>query len=230
MYFESLETRLLAHIRAKVVSGEVTERGLARLTGISQPHLHNVLKGVRSLSIEMADQIMRRLRITVLDLMEEKDLAALAPPRASATSRYREVPFLEGEIGPGRPFPAQASLYQRYPFAASDLATLVHPVTARLADDPVMRNLFRANDLVLLDEAEMHRLRPVPTGYYVIDGRGTSMIRHVIRESGVLLLFTDNEPGGDRAFISLADRNILDVVKARVVWIGHYLEPLPSAT
>jgi hypothetical protein len=178
----------------------------------------------------MADQIMRRLRITVLDLMEEKDLAALAPPRASATSRYREVPFLEGEIGPGRPFPAQASLYQRYPFAASDLATLVHPVTARLADDPVMRNLFRANDLVLLDEAEMHRLRPVPTGYYVIDGRGTSMIRHVIRESGVLLLFTDNEPGGDRAFISLADRNILDVVKARVVWIGHYLEPLPSAT
>ena len=79
MYFESLETRLLAHIRAKVVSGEVTERGLARLTGISQPHLHNVLKGVRSLSIEMADQIMRRLRITVVDLMEEKDLAGLAP-------------------------------------------------------------------------------------------------------------------------------------------------------
>ena len=204
MYFESLETRLLAHIRAKVVSGEVTERGLARLTGISQPHLHNVLKGVRSLSIEMADQIMRRLRITVVDLMEEKDLAGLAPPRASATSRYREVPLLEGEIGPGRPFPAQTSLYQRYPFAA--------------------------NDLVLLDEAELHRLRPVPTGYYAIDGRGTSMIRHAIRESAVLLLFTDNEPGGDRAFISLADRNILDVVKARVVWIGHYLEPLPSAT
>ena len=220
MYFESLETRLLAHIRAKVVSGEVTERGLARLTGISQPHLHNVLKGVRSLSIEMADQIMRRLRITVVDLMEEKDLAGLAPPRASATSRYREVPLLEGEIGPGRPFPAQTSLYQRYPFAANDLATLVHPVTARV----------RANDLVLLDEAELHRLRPVPTGYYAIDGRGTSMIRHAIRESAVLLLFTDNEPGGDRAFISLADRNILDVVKARVVWIGHYLEPLPSAT
>jgi hypothetical protein len=64
----------VAHIRERVRSGEVTERGLARKTGISQPHIHNVLKGTRLLSLGMSDQILRQLRIDLVDLIEPGDL------------------------------------------------------------------------------------------------------------------------------------------------------------
>lgn len=49
---------LIRHLRGRLYNGELTERSLARVTGISQPHLHNVLKGKRLLSIPKLDQIL----------------------------------------------------------------------------------------------------------------------------------------------------------------------------
>jgi plasmid maintenance system antidote protein VapI len=57
-----------------VRSGDATERGLARLTGVSQPHMHNVLKGKRLLSPEMADQIVGQLHLDLLDFIEPGEL------------------------------------------------------------------------------------------------------------------------------------------------------------
>jgi plasmid maintenance system antidote protein VapI len=57
-----------------VRSGDATERGLARLTGVSQPHMHNVLKGKRLLSVEMADQVVGQLHLDLLDFIEPGEL------------------------------------------------------------------------------------------------------------------------------------------------------------
>jgi hypothetical protein len=74
MDFSKLHQRLIAHVRARVHSGELTERGLARITGVSQPHVHNVLKGARALSMQTADTIMRELRVDLLELIEAGEL------------------------------------------------------------------------------------------------------------------------------------------------------------
>jgi transcriptional regulator with XRE-family HTH domain len=76
MTFHELQRRLLDRLRRRIRSGEVTERGLAKLSGISQPHLHNVLKGKRVLSVEMADEILHNLGLNVLDLVEPEELEA----------------------------------------------------------------------------------------------------------------------------------------------------------
>ena len=73
MYFELLQLRLIAHVQDRVQRGELTERGLARRTGISQPHLHNVLKGVRVLSPQIGDVLLRHLHITLLDLLKDEE-------------------------------------------------------------------------------------------------------------------------------------------------------------
>jgi transcriptional regulator with XRE-family HTH domain len=73
MDFACLQGRLVARIREQVRGGEWTERGLARRTGLSQPHIHHVLKGTRTLSIDSADQILRELGIDLLDLIEPAD-------------------------------------------------------------------------------------------------------------------------------------------------------------
>ena len=74
MTFHDLQQRLLEVLRHRVRSGAATERGLARDMGISQPHLHNVLKGRRLLSTEKADEVLRRLQLDVLYLIEPEEL------------------------------------------------------------------------------------------------------------------------------------------------------------
>jgi len=72
--FHQQQRRLIAHLRELVRNGDATERSLARLTGVSQPHMHNVLKGKRLLSLEMADQVLAQLHLDVLDFIEPGEL------------------------------------------------------------------------------------------------------------------------------------------------------------
>jgi len=74
MDFHELQGRFVVFLRERVRSGELTERGLARLTKVSQPHIHNVLKEKRLLSIDTSDKILRRLRMDLLDLIRPEDL------------------------------------------------------------------------------------------------------------------------------------------------------------
>jgi transcriptional regulator with XRE-family HTH domain len=73
--FAELQRRLVAHLREKVRNGDITERRLARITGVSQPHMHNVLCGKRSFSMEMADQVLGALRNDLVDFLEPAEIA-----------------------------------------------------------------------------------------------------------------------------------------------------------
>lgn len=73
MDFQELEQRFIEHLRRRIRNGELTERQLARMSGISQPHVHNVLNGKRLLSMELADTIIQVLRIDLLDLITPEE-------------------------------------------------------------------------------------------------------------------------------------------------------------
>jgi transcriptional regulator with XRE-family HTH domain len=77
MDFQELERRFIEHLKQRIRSGDLTERKLARLTGISQPHVHNVLKGKRTFSMAMADTILHVLRVDLLDLIEPEEVAEI---------------------------------------------------------------------------------------------------------------------------------------------------------
>jgi transcriptional regulator with XRE-family HTH domain len=74
MTFGDLHERLIENLRQRVRSGEMTERGLARATGVSQPHIHHVLSGKRLLSAVTADRILGQLHMDLLDLIELEEL------------------------------------------------------------------------------------------------------------------------------------------------------------
>jgi transcriptional regulator with XRE-family HTH domain len=73
--FRTLRTRLIHAVNARVQNGEFTERGLAKLLGISQPQIHNVLKGARNLRWELADRLLGNLGMTVSELLQGENLA-----------------------------------------------------------------------------------------------------------------------------------------------------------
>jgi plasmid maintenance system antidote protein VapI len=73
--FHTLRTRLVAAVNARLQNGEFTERGLAKILGASQPHMHNVLKGTRTLQWDLADRLIAQLEMKLLDLWTEEELA-----------------------------------------------------------------------------------------------------------------------------------------------------------
>ena len=212
-------------VRRRIRNGELTERRLARMTGISQPHVHNMLKGVRVLSPEMADRILRELHFDVHQL-----LCPDSSKRSAGTRAVEFVSVFEGALGPGHPFPARMGASE-YPFPAEDLADLTEPRLVRLAADPALGDAFLPGDLALLDH-DPGRLRdPDHNTLFAVDLGEHGLVRRVQHDGRRLLLTAPAaQAGSEKQWIPLTSRTILNVVKARVVWIGRKLEPLPIAT
>ncbi len=94
MSFGSLLDLAIAEIRRRVRNGDWTERSLARSAGLSQPHVHNALKGRRTPSPAAVDRIMRASGISLAELVAlekcrtcQRRMVAQVRPRDSATSR-----------------------------------------------------------------------------------------------------------------------------------------------
>ncbi len=228
MIFQELQARLVAALKARLQNGELTERRLARLTGISQPHMHNVLKGARILSPEAADRVLRCLRLLVLDLITAPELHRVACSQCPGRGDYREVPILEGWLGPGLPLPTAIDPAHRCPFPRPFVAALADPVVARLTADASMIAVVRHNDLVLLDRSQHSRSWPDEEGLYVVSRRGEGLIRRLRTQDRRVFFGTDAGPGwpGTWEEMLLENSHVLDIVRARVVWIGRYLRRL----
>lgn len=74
--FRDLQDRLIFFVVMKIRNGEFTERRLARVLGVSQPQLHNVLKGARPLKPEFADCLLKHFEIGAIDLLSQAELSA----------------------------------------------------------------------------------------------------------------------------------------------------------
>lgn len=90
--FRVLQTRLLKIINERIKNGEVTERGLAKLLGISQPQIHNVLKGARKLSVELADRLLWAFGLTLIDVLQDEEIAQEHAARQIAAGQFVRVP------------------------------------------------------------------------------------------------------------------------------------------
>jgi plasmid maintenance system antidote protein VapI len=77
MNFNDMRERLRAELADRIKGGWITERGLARLAGISQSHVHHVLCGKRGVSMEMADRLMGCLNMSLVDLMRDEDRSSV---------------------------------------------------------------------------------------------------------------------------------------------------------
>lgn len=93
MYISDLLEAVREIVVFKVRNGEITERALARRIGLSQPHVHNLLKGVRTLSAPAADLMLEGLGLTVLDLL------AVVKRGCHATSAWNRPPEAPSESG-----------------------------------------------------------------------------------------------------------------------------------
>ena len=223
MLFSDARSSLVAVLRARVRNGELTERGLARLVGVSQPHIHNVLKGARLLSPELSDQILQHLRISLLDLIA-RDQIEEHLNFASPTGGYVYVPVLKGNIGPGCPWPTEVADNDRLPFPPSQVTSIAQPVAVRLAEDVRMANVFTAGDVALLDQSHRARTEIHPAGYYVVKSGNGGVVRRIQVDGTALFLITEDSeshPAGWQR-VQIENRHVTHYVRAR----AHLVNPL----
>jgi hypothetical protein len=221
LYIDELHRRLIDAARREISAGQWTERGLARRCGLSQPHMHNVLKNIRALSTASADRLMRALGLTVPELLWRR--------ANEIETGVRAVPVIRNRIGPGHD--TLLSVFGGYvPFPGGLLKDLVEPVAARLAPDLVMPKLVAANDLALLDQNAEVRRRPSGNNCWVVAETSGLRIRYVIPGEGKFFHANEHTISEPRGWvpISLAGRDILDTVRARIVWIGREMEMAPE--
>ena len=221
--FKSLAGRLVRHLQELVRRGETSERNLARLILYSQPHIHNILHGKRRITLELADQIMSMLGIPLLGLLTQEELGGRSPSRLGGSL---PVPVLEGVLEGGKPFPAGANSHQQRLFPVSEIAGLVSPALLRLGvSEDSMWPALQPGDLVLLDRSPLERRRLSGEAIYAISWKNKGWLARCRRAGRALAVVVDNARAAATPpeTISLANRDILDVVRGRVVWVGRNL-------
>lgn len=221
MYFEDFRLLLLENLRRRVHNGEVTERGLAKFVGVSQPHMHNLLNGTRMLSPEMGDRILYHLRLSLLDLCEPGTFDRYVRGEGNSAS-YTYLPLLKGRAGPRHAWPAESEERQRVPVAASIVAGMWRPVVCRLAEDPSMHPLFTSADLAVLDQGHAARTQIAENRLYLIKKDNSGCIRYVRRSGPVFKLFTEQTRNRPEEWqqLSAHETGIGHVIRARVTLIG----------
>jgi hypothetical protein len=191
------------------------------MIGISQPHMHNVLKGVRTLSPEISDSILNLLHISLLDLTTPRDMAAHFQLRG-ALDPVSKLPFLDTPIGPAKPRPPTIDRQRsQTPFpAAAAPPTLV---VARLALDPHMDTTLARCDIALLDTSERQRAEASPEGLYAVERAGELVLRYMRPGARGYYLVTDAALESPQQWerVSISRRELPAFIKARVLWLGR---------
>lgn len=218
--FGELQARLLEHVRLRIRNGELTERNLARTIGMSQPHVHNVLKGVRALTPGMADLILAGLGLSATDMAKSSELGDCLQRHKRPDSLTTDVPLLKGVLGPSQPFPdaTDAAEWLRLPGQA--LAEVKRPVLVGLDDE--QGGLWHGAMMALLDLDEGGRACPACPSWYAVRWGGAGFIRQVEYQSGILRILgqaTFAAPPGPE-MIAVDRIGVLSVVRARVLWVG----------
>jgi hypothetical protein len=196
--FQLLLDRLRYIVRDRVKNGHLTERQLARMTATSQPHLHNVLKGIRALTPELADTLLPQLNLSMEELLEGVTEGKKRPRVNAPDVIPAFLPFWE----------------------------IKQPAAIRLDADPRMAPRFQAGDVAIFDESTAARTELDSRATYLVNYRGSLVVRY-IRWGGKRLYLVAEDALTDPLrwdFVFMADGNILEIVRGRIVWICRQLE------
>ena len=226
MRFDDFQKLLVTSLKARVRNGEFTERGLAKAIGVSQPHIHNILKGFRTLSPGVGDQILQKLNLSLIDLLDPEHAARALDFSASPAGHYSWVKVLDGRLGPFHPWPTESSSTERFPISYAKLAGLLHPIVVRTARDQAMEPLFAANDIALLDQAAASRTEIHTDSLYVLKRGDHGLIRRLRLVANSLYIVAETQlyKPAEWERISMVNLDITHIVRARVILLAPELE------
>lgn len=223
LHFARLERRLLEALRRRIANGETTERRLARQVGLSQPHVHNVLKGARALTPAVADLLMEGVGLSALDLVQTTELWDALRSRSPMDPGLRHVAVVEGRVSTQDPFPDLGERTDWLCLPASITRTMGRPVFVKASLDDEVHSFFPDVEVALIDTDESARVIIVPGQWYVVRIDGVGLFRQIRRENHRLILLGQTGLFDSRlpSMLTVHDGSVLQFIRGRVGWMGR---------
>jgi hypothetical protein len=103
MDFHGLQENLRQLLARRIRAGELSGLQLARQAGFQQPHICNFLNYKRSLSLEALDRVLTAQRLSIVDLLDERDLARRASLLPPARDQFENVILVDAGLDLLRP-------------------------------------------------------------------------------------------------------------------------------
>ncbi len=98
MKFRHLHENLRKLMVERVAKGEFTGSKLAEQVDFRQAHICNFLNGKRSLSMYGCDRVLTVKRLSVLDLLDPKEINKRATILPASRDEFENVPLVEGGV------------------------------------------------------------------------------------------------------------------------------------
>lgn len=228
---ERLRHRLLAHIEA----GQITGLGLAQKSGFQQAHISNFLNRKRSLSVDAMDRVLSALRWSIVDLLEDSEIARRASHLSVAEDQYENVPLIDAAMAAAQPTIPSQQVREILKFKRTFLKRLrSDPASPRL---PWLRFvLVKVNahegmsmyprtmpGATLLIDRHYNSLRPYRKGernMYAVRHQGACVIKYV-ELSGRHLVLRPHNQAYPVAVQPIADgESYADYIVGRICHIG----------
>ena len=215
MTFLEINARLLDYLRNRVRNGDYTERGLARVLGLSQSHLHKALRGANTFSSENVDWILRSFHITILDLVTETELTTHLAKLRTAERSMVEVPFARGSLGPGGDWQNGAAGADKRLVPCQHMDRSGRTLAARLTLEDEMLYGRQGHNLAIVCMGHTGAFSPV--SLYVIRDGDDALIRRVRPGTRDLYVVPDESADAPLQW----KQKTSDDVLGRVLWTGH---------
>ena len=197
------------------------------MAGMSQPHIHNVLKGVRSLSFEYADRILDNLQISIFNLLSEMEPETFLPkPALGATV---DIPRLRGRVGPASFLEEQSHPGDFFPVARIFTEQLTNPVLVTLGHDPSLYPFLQEHDVLLVTRPHTTAATLDNASLYLVQTRNGTLIRSLRLARSRLYLITPSTRDEPRNWteLPLHGRQVGDVVWGKLVGLGRLFRREP---
>ena len=233
-------TRLVARVRQTMP----TNRELAHALDISETHVGRVLKGGYSFSVQnclrlasLADEppsaVLRMAGKDDVADMLDKAYATKETVAQTNVPGFVALPLLHRPIAAGEPLDTNPDpdSDETIAFAERFVKRFTRPVCLRVGKrEESMLPVIQPGDVVALDQAEDKRRRPIEGRIYAVNygpltGEEGGALKRAELADDHLVIYSEN-PDKSRyptRIFHLADKNLLDILKGEVVWLGKYL-------
>jgi hypothetical protein len=180
-----------------------------------------VLKGVRFLSQELADEILRQLRISVMDLVRAEEIGPSLRHASPVRRGEIAVPVLGERLGPGCPFPSREVVKGFMLVPSWGLESVRDPALVFLAPDAGLEAWFPGAAVALLD----FDLDPTAAGratlWCALNLSGVGCLRQVVLLEGRLRVVQGDSEFNQANELELEVQSVRAAARAVVLWIGR---------
>jgi len=202
MNFHHLQENLRRKLVERITDGKLTALGLARQTGFAQPHITNFLNRKRLLSVEAMDRVLVVQRISVLDLLDPREVNRRSSNLPMGEGNFENVMLVKSSVAANEPVIVKEHVRQILKFKKNFLRRLRPSSKSR-------RDRWRRFVLIKVDSQDGMSMYPrlMPRATVLIDRHYNSLEPYRKQEQNMYAVRLNE--GATVRYVELSGNNLV---------------------